>query len=67
MKADEARDLGAEELQQRITDLEDELFRSRLQNATGQLENPVRIRQLRRDIARCKTIQREAAEAGGAR
>jgi large subunit ribosomal protein L29 len=68
MKTSEVRDLGMEELEQRVAELEEELFRSRLQNATGQMENPLLIRQLRRDIARCKTIQRErAAEAEGAR
>jgi large subunit ribosomal protein L29 len=68
MKASEIRDLGAEELEHRIAELEEELFRSRLQNATGQMENPLRIQHLRRDIARCKTIQREkAVQAEGAR
>ncbi len=61
MKAEEIRDLSEEELKDRITELEEELFRSRIQNATGQLENAVRIRYVRRDLARCKTIQREKA------
>jgi large subunit ribosomal protein L29 len=61
MKPGEIRDLSADELRDRIAELEEELFRSRLQNATGQLENAVRLRYLRRDLARCKTIQRENA------
>ena len=68
MRSSEIRELNAQELVQRVAELEEELFRSRLQNATGQMENPLRIRGLRRDIARCKTIQREkAVEAEGAR
>ena len=61
MKPGEIRDLTGDELRDRIAELEEELFRSRLQNATGQLENAVRLRYLRRDLARCKTIQREKA------
>jgi large subunit ribosomal protein L29 len=68
MRSSEIRELSAQELVQRVAELEEELFRSRLQNATGQMENPLRIRGLRRDIARCKTIQREkAVEAEGTR
>lgn len=68
MRSSEIRELSTQELVQRVAELEEELFRSRLQNATGQMENPLRIRGLRRDIARCKTIQREkAVEAEGAR
>ena len=61
MKSGEIRELTTEELRDRIAELEEELFRSRLQNATGQLENPVQLKYLRRDLARCKTIQRERA------
>ena len=64
MKSAEVRELSAEDVQQRLVELEEELFRLKLQNATGQLDNPIRIRQLRRDIARCRTIQREKAQAG---
>ena len=64
MKSAEVRDLSAEDVQQRLVELEEELFRLKLQNATGQLDNPIRIRQLRRDIARCRTIQREKARQG---
>ena len=61
MKPAEIRDLSVDERKDRLAELEEELFRLRLQNTTGQLDSPLRIRQLRRDIARCKTIQREQA------
>jgi large subunit ribosomal protein L29 len=64
MKAEEIRGLSAEELEDRIAELEDELFRLRIQNQSGQLENPLRIRGARRDLARCKTIRNEAARQG---
>jgi large subunit ribosomal protein L29 len=58
-KARELRELTDEELRQKLVDLKDELFRLRFQLATGQLENPMRIREVRRDFARVKTILRE--------
>ena len=61
MKPAEIRDLSADDLTDQLVQLEEELFRLRLQNATGQLDSSLRIRELRRDIARCKTIQREQA------
>ncbi|ACV59707.1 MULTISPECIES: 50S ribosomal protein L29 [Alicyclobacillus] len=59
MKATELRSLSDEELKARIDGLKDELFNLRFQLATGQLENPMRIRQVRKDIARAKTILRQ--------
>ncbi|MBX6352455.1 MAG: 50S ribosomal protein L29 [Thermoflavifilum sp.] len=59
MKASELRNLSTEEIENRINQLKDELFNLRFQLATGQLENPMRIRQVRKDIARCKTILRQ--------
>lgn len=59
MKASEIRNLTSEELGKKLTDLKDELFKLRFQLATGQLENPMRIREVRRGIARVKTIIRE--------
>ncbi|MCL6593413.1 MAG: 50S ribosomal protein L29 [Alicyclobacillus sp.] len=59
MKANELRSLTSEEIQNRIEQLKDELFNLRFQLATGQLENPMRIRQVRKDIARAKTILRQ--------
>ena len=59
MKAKEIRDMNAAELDQKLAGLKDELFHLRFQHATGQLENPMRIQQVRRDMARAKTILRE--------
>jgi large subunit ribosomal protein L29 len=66
MKYAEVKDLTAEELGQKEAALRDELFKLRLRQATTQVENPMRIRQLRRDIARLKTAQRQRAAGGGA-
>lgn len=59
MKAKQIKDLSSEELVQKVEDLKDELFKLRFQLATGQLENPVHIREVRRNIARAKTVLRE--------
>ena len=59
MKAKEIRDLNAAEMEQKIAGLKEELFNLRFQIATGQLENPMRIREVKKAIARIKTIQRE--------
>ena len=64
MKYAELHDLTAEELRQKEAGVQEELFKLRLRQATAQVENPMRIRQLRRDIARIRTAQR--ALAGGA-
>ena len=59
MKAAEIRDLGVDELGAKERDLTDELFRMRIQKSMGQLENPDKIRMVRRDLARVKTVIRE--------
>ena len=59
MKTDDIRELTHIELDQRLAELKGELFNLRFQLATGQLENPLRIRGVRKDIARVKTIIRE--------
>jgi len=59
MKAEEARGLSEKEREEKIADINQEIFNLRLQLATGKIENPSRIRFLRRDIARLKTIQNE--------
>jgi large subunit ribosomal protein L29 len=59
MKASEIRNLTSDELGKKLTDLKDELFKLRFQLATGQLENPMRIRDVRRGIARVKTVIRQ--------
>jgi large subunit ribosomal protein L29 len=64
MKATKVREMTAEELQKREQDLREELFRLRFQHVTGQLENPVRMRLLRRELAQAVTIRREKEIAG---
>jgi large subunit ribosomal protein L29 len=59
MKAAELRDLGAEELGAKERDLVDQLFRMRIQKSMGQLESPEKIRTVRRDLARVKTVLRQ--------
>jgi large subunit ribosomal protein L29 len=53
------RDLGADELAARVKDLDDQLFRLRLQKSMGQVEAANKVRALRRDRARVKTVLRE--------
>jgi large subunit ribosomal protein L29 len=59
MKAAELRDLAAEELGARERDLSDQLFRLRIQKSIGQLEAPNKMRNVRRDLARVKTVLRQ--------
>lgn len=59
MTADEIRDLTDDEIETRIGQSQEELFRLRFRGATQQLENPSLIKKLRRDVARMKTILRE--------
>jgi large subunit ribosomal protein L29 len=59
MKIGEFRDLGADELKQREKDLDDQLFRVRIQKSMGQLEAGHKLKTLRRDLARVKTVLRE--------
>ena len=59
MKIGECRDLGADELKQREKDLDDQLFRLRIQKSMGQLEAGYKLKSLRRDLARVKTVLRE--------
>ena len=56
MKAAELRDFSVDELNTKERDLADQLFRMRIQKAMGQLEAPIKIRVVRRDLARVKTI-----------
>lgn len=67
MKAKELRNLTIEELRNKEEDLSQELFNLRLQVATGQLQNSGRMRQVRKDIARIKTIYNTASREGGKR
>ncbi|GIM46127.1 50S ribosomal protein L29 [Collibacillus ludicampi] len=59
MKAKDMRNLSTEEIEHKINALKEELFNLRFQLATGQLDNPMRIRAVRKDIARAQTILRE--------
>ena len=59
MDAKEFRELSAEELDQKLRELRDDLFKLRLRASSTQLENPARIRQLRREIARGETVRGE--------
>ena len=59
MKASELRDLSLEELQEKLDHLKDELFNLKFQNATGQLDSPMRVPQTKKDIARVLTVLRE--------
>jgi large subunit ribosomal protein L29 len=59
MKVGEIRELSVDDLRGREKDLDDQLFRLRIQKSMGQLEAPAKLRGLRRDLARIKTILRE--------
>ena len=61
MKAAELLDLGADELGAKERDLTDQLFRLRIQKSMGQLEAPAKMRSVRRDLARVKTVIRQKA------
>ena len=59
MRAEEIREMSDEEIRSRIAELEEERFRLRFRSATETLEDPLRFRVIRKDIARLKTILRE--------
>ena len=59
MQAEEARELSDEEISARVAELEEERFRLKFRSATEVLEQPLRFRSIRKDIARLKTILRE--------
>jgi large subunit ribosomal protein L29 len=59
MRADEVREMAKDDIAARIKELEEEQFRLKFRGATEPLEDPLRLRVIRRDIARLKTIQRE--------
>jgi large subunit ribosomal protein L29 len=62
MKATELRELDADGLRAKATEIEDELFRLRIRKAMGQLEKPVALRDARKNLARVKTVLREKAK-----
>lgn len=59
VKARKLRELTDDELNKKVRDYKEELFNLRFQLATGQLDNPMRIRDVRKNIARCKTVLRQ--------
>jgi len=65
MKATTLRERSADELAKNLSDLEEQLFKLRFQKSTGQIENPVKIREVRKDIARVLTVitERRAQES----
>ncbi|HHP7233399.1 MAG TPA: 50S ribosomal protein L29 [Desulfobacterales bacterium] len=60
MKASEIRELSADEMQRKVEELQEGLFNLRFQHGTSQLENPQKLKQTKRDIARLKTLIGEA-------
>ena len=65
MKSEKFRDLGEEELEAKEGDLREEIFRARIQKATGQLDQTGKVRALRKDLARVKTflVERKRVQA----
>ena len=59
MKIDKVRELGQEELQNKLSDLQQEIFHARIQKETGQLDQLGKVRELRKDLARVKTVLRQ--------
>ena len=59
MKINEIRALSTQELEDKVQDLKEELFNLRFQNATNQLDNPMRMVSVKKEIARCKTVLKE--------
>ena len=66
MKATALRERSSDELTKTLSDLEEQLFKLRFQKSTGQIEDPTRIRQVRRNIARVLTVMGERRAEGGA-
>ncbi len=64
MKASELTELGADELAEKMAEVKEELFNLRFQNVTGQLDNPNRLGEVRKDIARIYTVMRQRELAG---
>ena len=58
-KASEVRELSLDEMETKVVEMKEELFNLRFQHGAGQLENPQKIKQVKRDLARVKTIIRE--------
>jgi large subunit ribosomal protein L29 len=65
MKASDIRELGLEEMQRKAAELKEALFNLRFQHEVGQLENPQKIKETKRDIARIKTVIGEISHKRG--
>jgi large subunit ribosomal protein L29 len=63
MRADEIREMSIDDIQTRVKELEEEQFRLKFRSATEPLEDPLRLRVVRRDLARLKTVLREQQQA----
>jgi large subunit ribosomal protein L29 len=63
MKVTEIRDLAVDDLRQRVKDMDDQLFRLRIQKSMGQIEAAHKLKAVRRDLARVKTVLREKETA----
>ncbi len=66
MKPDAAREMSLDDLKSKEKELQESLFRLRLQKSIGQLDNALRIRETRRDIARVKTVLKEKSKGAAA-
>ncbi|MBD3849880.1 MAG: 50S ribosomal protein L29 [Acidobacteria bacterium] len=66
MKAKDIRERSDDELRKALSDLDEQLFKLRFQKSTGQIENPIKIREVRKDIARVMTVMTERQAEGSA-
>ena len=66
MKAKDIRERSDDELRKTLSDLEEQLFKLRFQKSTGQIENPIKIHEVRKDIARVLTVINERQAEGSA-
>ena len=66
MKAKDIRERSDDELRKALSDLEEQLFKLRFQKSTGQIENPIKIHEVRKDIARVMTVMTERQVEGSA-
>ena len=66
MKANDIRERSDDELRKTLGDLEEQLFKLRFQKSTGQIENPIKIREVRKDIARVLTVINQRQAEGSA-
>jgi large subunit ribosomal protein L29 len=66
MKAKDIRERSDDELRKALSDLEEQLFKLRFQKSTGQIDNPIKIREVRKDIARVMTVMTERQAEGSA-